>query len=112
MNVKSKPNYREKLPETQAIVIPPNSLSENLNKKVPHWQVDNISSACFFLTNPIMALKINNSYIDKNKLNTTHIQHPQIKKQVSFFVINDSIKILHVQFMYIFNFLLLTKIVQ
>lgn len=45
------------LPDTQAIVMPPNSLSENLNKNVPHGREDNISSACFLRTNPIIVLK-------------------------------------------------------
>lgn len=44
-------------PETQAMVIPPSSLSENRNKNVPHGHVASISSACFFFTKPIIALQ-------------------------------------------------------
>lgn len=44
--------------------MPPNSLSENLNRNVPQRQLLNNSSACLFLTKPIIALKVLNMYLD------------------------------------------------
>lgn len=48
-----------KLPETQAIVIPPNSLSENLNRNVPLGHFANIFSTSFLRIKPSMELEQN-----------------------------------------------------